>query len=115
QPPEENRTIWVRSVGSDAAQKLAGTENPGGLLWSPDGSSIAFVADRKLKKVILATGSVQPICDLVGPVVGATWNRDGVILIGKGNVINRVPDTGGEITPVAPLDATRKETIHALP
>jgi eukaryotic-like serine/threonine-protein kinase len=115
QPPEENRTIWIRAVGSDTAQKLSGTDNPGGLLWSPDGGSIAFIADRKLKKIALATGSIQTICELVGQVIGASWNRAGVILISKGNVINRVSDTGGEPVPLTTLDATRKETVHALP
>lgn len=115
QPPEENRTIWIRPVGSDTAQKLAGTDNPGGLLWSPDGGSIAFLADRKLKKIALATGSIQTICDLTGQVIGATWNRAGAILIGKGSVINQVPETGGELVPLTALDATRKETVHALP
>jgi hypothetical protein len=115
QPPEENRTFgfapWVRIQPRNCPERTT----PGGLLWSPDGGSIAFIADRKLKRSLLATGSIQTICDLVGQVVGATWNRAGVILISKANVINRVSDTGGELVPLTTLDATRKETVHALP
>src|SRR5262249_44169820 len=58
-----NRAIWVRPIGSDAAQKLSGTDNPIGAFWSPDSHYIGFLTDGKLKKVDLSTGAVRVICD----------------------------------------------------
>jgi len=118
QSAEGNRAIWVRPIGTDAAQRLSGTDNPvGGVIWSPDSRNIGFIADGKLKKADLASGAVQVICDYTPPYRGLDWNRDGVILIARreGNVLARVSDSGGQITNVTTLDSDRKETIHAAP
>jgi eukaryotic-like serine/threonine-protein kinase len=111
------RSLWIRSIGSETAQKLTGTENVQGGGWSPDGQRLAFVADGKLKKVDLSSGAVQVICDLPsGQTRGLTWNRDGVILFARSdNVIVRVSDTGGEIKPVTAPDKDKKEVALALP
>jgi len=112
------RSIWVRPIASDAAQKLAGTDNiVGGVVWSPDGHYLAFVSDGKLRRVDVSSGAVQIICEFSPPVRGFDWSRDGVILFAKSNtnVIARVSDAGGEITNVTALDSSRKETIHVGP
>jgi serine/threonine protein kinase/Tol biopolymer transport system component len=116
---ESNRSMWVRPIGSDVAQKLPGTDNPvAGGLWSPDGRYIAFVADGKLKKVDVSSGSVQVICTYSPPFGGMDWNRDGTIIFGRSGttkVIARVSSDGGAVTEVTALDASRKETFHAVP
>ena len=112
------RSIWVRPIASDAAQKLAGTDNVvSGVGWSPDGHYLAFVSDGKLKRVDVSSAAVQIICDFSPPVRGFDWGHDGVILFAKSdtNVIARVSDAGGEITNVTTLDSNRKETIHVGP
>ena len=114
QPPDGKRSLWVRSIGADAAQPLADTENVTGMIWSPDSRRIAFFVDGKLKRTDLAGGSPQLIGD-VGGVRGSAWNRDGVILIARDNVIMRISDSGGAMTPVTKLDAARKESFHAIP
>jgi serine/threonine protein kinase/Tol biopolymer transport system component len=115
QPQGDNRALWIRPVGAETAQKLAGTDKlTGGALWSPDNRYIAFISDGKLKKIDVTTAAIQVLCDAAaGP--GASWGRDGVILFVQKNVIVRVPDGGGAVTPVTQLDASRKETLHALP
>jgi eukaryotic-like serine/threonine-protein kinase len=112
------RSIWVRPIASDAAQKLAGTDNVvSGVGWSPDGHYLAFVSDGKLRRVDVSSAAVQIICDFSPPVRGFDWGHDGVILFAKSdtNVIARVSDAGGEITNVTTLDSNRKETIHVGP
>ena len=116
QPSEENRAIWIRPIGSETAQKLTGTDNAtGGPSWSPDSRYVAFIADGKLKKIDVASGTSQTICDIKGRVTGFTWNRNGVILFGRDTGIARVSDAGGEVTVQVPLDAGRKEQQLALP
>jgi Tol biopolymer transport system component len=118
QPGDEKRAIWVRTVSGDTAQKLSGTEDvTAGPVWSPDSRYLAFFADGKLKKVDVASGTVQVIGNISPQTRGFTWSREGVILLARfsDNVIVRVADTGGAVEPVMPLDAGRKETIHAVP
>ncbi len=116
QPPDDNRALWIRPVAVDAPQKLAGTDKlSGGAVWSPDSRYIAFIGDGKLKKIDVATGGIQVLSDVAGTGPGASWNRDGVIIFVQKNVIVRIPDGGGAVTPVTSLDTSRKETIHVLP
>ena len=116
QPANENRAIWVRPIGSETAQKLTGTDNASaGPAWSPDGRYVAFVADDKLKKIDVVSGAIQTICDMKGRVVGFTWNRDGVILLGNDSRIVRVSDTGGEVKIQVAPDTARKDQQVLFP
>jgi serine/threonine protein kinase len=114
-----SRSIWMRPLASETPQKLSGTDRPnGGLVWSPDSRYLAFVADGKWKKVDVVGGGVQVICDAAnGPILGLTWNREGIILFAKSgeNIIARVSDAGGEVKPLTVLDQANKETGHAAP
>jgi Tol biopolymer transport system component len=116
QSADGRRTLWVRPIGADAAQQLAGTEDVSGMLWSPDSRRLAFLADGKLKKIDATGGSFQLLGD-AGGVRGADWNRSGVILMARvsDNVIVRMSDSGGPMTPVTRLDPATKESLHALP
>jgi eukaryotic-like serine/threonine-protein kinase len=114
--PEGNRAIWIRPIGSESPQKLTGTDNASfGPAWSPDSRYLAFVVDGKLKKIDIASGGSQVICDAKPRMLGITWNRDGVILFSGDSVILRVSDAGGEVRPQVSPDPNRKEQIAALP
>src|SRR5207248_6178951 len=56
------RQLWLRPLDSFAAQPLTGTEGAAYSFWSPDGRSIAFFADNKLKKLDLGSGVIETIC-----------------------------------------------------
>jgi len=106
--------LWERALATTEARPLAGTE--GGLLpfWSPDGRSIGFFADKKLKRMEIAGGPALTICDADG--MGGTWNAAGVILFGiPSGPIQRVAASGGTPSPVTRLDASRHETTHRYP
>jgi len=116
QPANENRAVWMRPINSLTAQKLPRTDNPSQFLyWSPDSKQLVFFADGKLKKVDVAGGAVQVISDFTQALRGLTWNRAGVILFSKDNILVRVADGGGEIQPVIKLDENRKEQMHLAP
>jgi eukaryotic-like serine/threonine-protein kinase len=116
QLPDTKRTLSIRPIASENGQQIAGTENVNGAIWSPDSKRLAIVAEGKLKVVNLSDSSSRILGD-VGQVRGGSWNRDGVILMARtsDNIIVRVSDSGGDITPVTKLDAGRKEVLHALP
>jgi hypothetical protein len=107
-------TLWIRPLDALAVHPLAGTE--GALLpfWSPDAGSIAFFKARELRKLSLATQTVETICTLPRRgSVGGTWGRDGTVLFstgGPGARIYAVPAAGGEARPVTAQDSARGET-----
>ena len=111
--------IWIRAMDAFEVRPLAGTEvfplapPP---FWSPDSRFIAFDSGGKLKKIDIAGGPPETLCELPSVAVGGTWNRDGDIVIG--NTIGglfRLRETGGALTPVTALDPARKEEFHLLP
>ena len=112
---EGNRFLFIRSLASVDAQRLAGTEGATLPFWSPDSRSLGFFSSSKLRKIDAGGGPPQSLCDVSSPL-GGTWNRDGVILFSsetKG--ISRLSAAGGVPTPILKLDVSRKEVIQAWP
>ncbi len=100
------RMIWLRPLGSLTADPIPATDNVTARpFWSPDSRHIGFVAGGKLKKVSVAGGPAQTICDAPSGWDGA-WSRDGSILFdgGGGDPIRRVPSSGGVAATAVPID-----------
>jgi hypothetical protein len=94
------------------ARVLPGTEHAGqpGAFWSPDGRAVAFFADGKLKKIDIAGGALQVLCDVGNIPMGGTWGRGGVIVFGMlTGGLWLVPAAGGQPTSATTLDAGRQE------
>jgi Tol biopolymer transport system component len=106
--------IWVRSLDSEDARLLAGTEDARGLFWSPDSRSLAFVSNGKLKRIEAAGGPAQTLCD-DSTDAGGVWTADNRILFGTLGPIQLVPAAGGTPTPLTVLDHSRNEVGHILP
>ena len=90
------RKLWIRPIDSLTAQAVPGTEDATYAFWSPDSASIAFFVPGKLKKVAVAGGPSQTICD-ASEGRGGSWNNDGAIVFspGLGSAIERVSEVGG--------------------
>ena len=116
QPADGKRMAWLRPIGSDSAQQVPGSENINGALWSPDSKRLATLADGTLRIFDLASGSSRSLGQ-VGSLRGGSWNRDGVLILGRASdsVIVRISESGGEVTPVTKHDAGRKDLLHAIP
>ena len=115
----ERDRIWLRSLNTLAARVVGGTENAAAPFWSPDGSSIAFYADGKLKKARVAGGPPETLCDAetLGEALGGAWNREGIILFSTSlsSGLRRVSAAGGESTLVTQPDRSSGETAHLWP
>src|SRR2546422_938423 len=59
--------IWTHEVGGRSAVVVPGTEDASHPFWSPDGRSLGFFSQGKLKKVDAFSGrSPQAMCDEIG-------------------------------------------------
>jgi Tol biopolymer transport system component len=114
--PGGKRQLWIRPLESLLARSLPATEGAAYPFWSPDGRSVGFFADGKLKKIEVGGGPPLSICDAPDPR-GGSWNRDGVILFEPQfrEPIYRVSAAGGKPVPVTGFDASRHETTHRWP
>jgi Tol biopolymer transport system component len=110
--------LWVRPTNSATARRLDKTEDANLPFWSPDSQAIGFFAEQKMKKVSLAGGSPQTLCNVEGRGVGdgATWHEDGTIVFAGGNQgLRRVQAGGGTPAPATTLDPHAKEEFHSWP
>jgi serine/threonine protein kinase/Tol biopolymer transport system component len=99
------RSLWVRPLDAEGFQRFDNTDGADLPFWSPDSQFIGFFADGKLKKIPLAGGTVQTVCE-AEDAEGGTWSGNGVILYGysqRGGPVMRVDAAGGEPIPVTHL------------
>ena len=111
------RALWIRAVDSSAPRRISGSDGASGApFWSPDGRFVGFFANGKLKKADAGGGPVLNICSMQANL-GATWNRDNIILIAPFNrgVIYRVSAAGGTPEPITTLSTEHRENSHRWP
>jgi serine/threonine protein kinase len=115
---DRSSLIWIYEPGTQDAANLPNTEGASFPFWSPDGQSLGFFADGKLKKLSLAGGPAQTLCD--APTGrGGTWSKDGVILftpsghLGVG--LYRISASGGTPVQITIPDKSLLEDSHRWP
>jgi eukaryotic-like serine/threonine-protein kinase len=89
--------LWVRDVNSGAMHAVEEAERPRFPFWSPDGRYIGFFSMGKLKKVALAGGPVQLLCD-APEGRGGSWSPSGVIIFTPNifEPLYKIPEGGGK-------------------
>jgi len=101
--------LYVRPLASDEAKAITGTEGASMPFWSPDGNSLGFVADQKLKTVNLANGNVEVLAEASEDTCADTgaWSPDGTILYtpqGCTGPIDSISASGGKPSPATKLE-----------
>jgi len=88
--------LWVRDIATGTVRQVEGVDRATFIFWSPDGKYIGFFSAAKLKKVALAGGPVQTLCD-AAEGRGASWSPRGVILFTPNinEALYKVPEGGG--------------------
>ncbi len=110
--------LWLYEVGGRQAKALPGSEGASFPFWSPDGKSIGFFADGKLKRIDVEGGPAQAICD--APTGrGGSWNQDGKIIFTPsgelGVLVHMIPASGGAPVPISALDPKLDGASHRWP
>ena len=114
----EGRTqLWIRSLDSDTALALDGTEGASlaAPFWDPDGRSIGFFTTDQLKRIDLDGGLVRTLAS-APHARGGTWGRKGTILFAAGSAgsLHAVPAGGGDAVVVTRVERPR-QTGHRFP
>ena len=109
--------LWVRDLDSLAARALTGTDGAMEPFWSPDSRNIAFFAGEKLKKIEVAGGPAQTLCDVGSDGgLGGSWSKSDVIVFaGIGGGTFRISSAGGNATPLTTPDRASGEAYHHFP
>jgi Tol biopolymer transport system component len=110
--------IWVQPLDSASGRVIAGTEGAMFAFWSPDGRSLGFFADQKLKRVAVSGGAPVVICDVTDAEPrGGSWGAGDVIVFSGARIgaLSRVPASGGAPQPVTTLDKAAGHTTHRWP
>jgi eukaryotic-like serine/threonine-protein kinase len=119
-------SLWIRPMGSTAAHRLDKTEGATLPFWSPDGQSIGYFAEGKVKRVAAAGGPSQTLTEVRQPgegsgsgalADGGAWNAAGVIVYsaGRGSPLMRTTASGGPRTAFTRLDEAEGDVRHNWP
>jgi len=94
--------LFLRQLDGFDVRPLAGTEGALHPFFSPDGRSVAFLTNDKLKTYSLVTGTTSVICDVTTGVAG-TWTADNQLFFAaeEGRRLHRVGALGGAEVVVA--------------
>jgi Tol biopolymer transport system component len=109
--------IWIHQIGGRSATVLPGTEGAAYPFWSPDGRSLGFFAQAKLKTIDVASGRSPRVLADAAFGRGGTWSRDGVILFAA-NVwtgLSRVSSSGGTPVQITTPDPAQFQVSHRWP
>jgi eukaryotic-like serine/threonine-protein kinase len=91
--------IWIRPLDRLSAEPVSGTEGARSPFWSPDGNSLAFFADEKLKRIPLSGGLAQVLCSTSRLMNAGSWGSRGTIVFAqnewKQTRVFTVPQSGG--------------------
>jgi len=115
--PEVARDVIIlRHLDHDQVVQIEGTEGAGEMFFSPDGGSVGFFSEGKLKRASIFGGSVVTVADAPNPR-GGTWLPDGTIVFSPeyASGLWRVADTGGAAEVVLEVDAERGERTFRFP
>ena len=107
--------LYLRRLDQIDAVPIPNTADGAQPFFSPDGLSLGFYAQGKLKRVGLDGGPAATICQVAGIMRGASWGAGDVIVFSTDSVLLQVPATGGVPEAVARPDSTRGELAYRWP
>ena len=108
--------IILRRLDENETEQLDGTVGTGEMFFSPDGLSIGFFADGKLKRASVNGGSVVTLADAPTPR-GGVWLPDGTILFSPEYATGlwRVAESGGAPEMAIAVDLELDERTFRFP
>ncbi len=107
--------LYLRPLNEVEARPIPGTEGAARFpFFSPDGQSLGFFADGKLKRVSFNGGPLITVCT-AGGWVGGGWNSQDMIVFAAPGGLYRVAASGGEPEILATPDPEKGEGAYTCP
>jgi Tol biopolymer transport system component len=108
--------LWIRPIASLRANSLAETEGATFPFWSPDGRSIGFFAEGRLKRIAATGGGMQSLCDAPAGR-GGSWNAEDEIIFAPSvqSRLHRVSASGGECSALKTSEPSGPVLTHRWP
>lgn len=90
--------LWIRALDQAEAQPLGGTVDASFPFWAPDGRSVAFFAEGKLKRFDLDAKTPVVLADALNGR-GAAWSSDDTIVFAPNTAgpLLSIPAGGGAV------------------
>ncbi|WP_411279238.1 protein kinase domain-containing protein [Gemmatimonas sp.] len=112
----EGSILVQRLVGSPDIVPVKGSGGGSAQAYSPDGRSIVFVADGRVRKIPVEGGTSTVLADTANPATPA-WGADGFVYYASSASagLARVRETGGAIETVTKPNRARNELGHWHP
>ena len=111
--------LWMKRDGALDPVPIPGTIRANDPVFSPDGEWVAYIADQKLTKVRLTSGSIVVVADSAsGGYGGAAWLDDGTLVYASTDLreLRRVPAAGGpSVSVLTNADMTGTGLGHPTP
>lgn len=113
---EGTNRLYLRSLSSLDDTMVEGSKDARAPFFSPDGTSIAFASEGKLKRLRLGEHDPVTIAEIRG-ITGGSWGADGTIVYASDTTgtLFRIGETGGTPREITVLDGARHETAHFAP
>jgi eukaryotic-like serine/threonine-protein kinase len=110
-----NTQLYIRAMDRFEAKPIPGTDGAETPFFSPDGQSVGFFAEGKLKKVSLSGGAPFTLC-VAGVNRGASWGSDNIIFAPAATSgLFQVPAVGGKPKALTAPDRKKGEISHRWP
>ncbi|MEO6066686.1 MAG: protein kinase [Gemmatimonadales bacterium] len=109
--------LYLRSMDREQPIPIPGTEGTtNSAYFSPDGAWILFRhGGTTLRKVAVAGGASQVICDASGPMSGLVWGPDDQVLFTLGDTLFQVSAAGGHPEAILGPDSAAGVRRYASP
>jgi serine/threonine protein kinase/Tol biopolymer transport system component len=111
------RTLVRRALDDTEVHPMLASMEGRMPFWSPDGQTLGFFADGKLRKVALSGGTAVALAEGTLNARGAAWGRNGTILYAPNanSPIYSVAETGGTPVQVTFPDTNVADISHRFP
>src|SRR4029079_5953986 len=108
--------LFVRGLADPEAREMPDSDDASLPFWSPDGRSLGFFAQRRMKRIQLVGGPPRDLAE-VTDARGGTWGAGDVIVFAPnpGDGLYRIAADGGAPAAITRLAPAHKESSHRWP